>query len=327
MILSNYKWVFGALVSITIISACNNEPKTKNVVVEEPLEQRVENEHLLLSDELNNMLEKQIEFNLIDCRKAEQFIESHLPNAINIYRDEVCLDDTLIGGLAVSKETLENVLSKKGVKPNLEIVLYDDRAQCEATRLWWLLKRFGFEQVRILDGGFQEWTAIGLTLVNDSGHALSFSPSNFKFLNEENASILASKNDVLKAVNHQAAKLIDCRSYEEFSGETQKSGAHRAGHIPGAVHFDFWNNLNIGSDGEIWFLENEILEAKYAELGLLKNEPIIVYCQSGVRSAQTLFVLTELLGYRNVKNYDGSWIEWSADENLPIEASTNTSIH
>ena len=114
-----------------------------------------------------------------------------------------------------------------------------------------------------------------------------------------------------------STKLLDVRTKEGFNGEIMKNGASRKGRIPGAIWLD-WHSL-IDYEGDQKFHSKKEIEKRLKKIGIKKDDEIIVYCHSGVRSSHTFFVLTEILGYKNVKNYDGSWVEWSHNNALPIE--------
>ncbi|MFY0672469.1 MAG: sulfurtransferase [Bacteroidia bacterium] len=315
MILSKVKNLSLLLLAIFILAACG---KKKSAEVEStPEHEYTKSEHLLNPKDLNKLIESNADFVLIDCRKEEQWAESHIENAINIFRSEMTKTVDTISGLALDRADVAKILGDKGVKTGQDIVLYDDRAQCESVRFWWLLRSYGHSNVMVLDGGFQDWQARGYALETEV-KKVDFEPFSFEFENETNTAKWANIEMVKRAIDEKDINIIDCRSKVEYTGEELKKGAFRAGHIPTSMHFDFWENMNMGPEGEIWFRSKNEIAEKYERLGLQKSDTIIVYCQSGVRSAQTTFVLTELLGYNNVYNYDGSWIEWSANTNLPI---------
>jgi thiosulfate/3-mercaptopyruvate sulfurtransferase len=125
-----------------------------------------------------------------------------------------------------------------------------------------------------------------------------------------------SKEDIQKALSDKTV-ILDTRTQDEFSGKTQKKGASKAGRIPGSIHIDWADAIHF--DGDQRLKSKHELDSIYGSLHISKDTPIIVYCHSGVRSAHTTFVLTQLLGYTHVKNYDGSWTEWSYFDELPIE--------
>ncbi|MGB0431167.1 MAG: sulfurtransferase [Bacteroidia bacterium] len=309
------KYLAAFLVLVTL-NSCSNNSKTTEVA---PIEKHeyTKSEFLISPESLNKMVASEKKFALIDCRKEELFNESHLSNSVHIYRSQMTQTIDSVSGLALDRQNVAEILGSKGVETGETIVLYDDRAQCESVRFWWLLHSYGHHNILILDGGFQDWVAHGYPLVEDS-QGFKVSPSVFEFEHELNQTNWANRNLVKRATESANIALLDCRSKDEYSGKELKKGAFRAGHIPTAIHIDFWENMNMGSDGEIWFRSKQEIEEKYNGLNLSKNDSIIVYCQSGVRSAQTLFVLTKLLGYKNVFNYDGSWIDWSSDASLPI---------
>ena len=118
--------------------------------------------------------------------------------------------------------------------------------------------------------------------------------------------------------------ILDTRTIDEFTGERQKRGAMKGGRIPNSIHIDWSDAINYEGDKKLKRIID--LETIYNQLKTDKNNPVIVYCHSGVRSAHTTFVLTQLLGYKNVKNYDGSWIEWSYFDDLPFKKDSITLI-
>jgi len=132
------------------------------------------------------------------------------------------------------------------------------------------------------------------------------------------------KKEALKSlISEKELVLVDTRTADEFSGKRIKSGAKRAGRIPNSHHIDWMKAMDMKQQK---FKSRNQLEEIYAQLGTSKDKTIVTYCHTGVRSAHTTFVLTQLLGYTNVKNYDGSWSEWSYFQNLPIEKDSSTTV-
>ena len=149
--------------------------------------------------------------------------------------------------------------------------------------------------------------------------------SEFKLPEISPMSLYVSKEEMLIFVNEINAPVIfDTRTVNEYSGAQQKSGAKTAGRIPGSLLMDWANCVNYSGDKK--FKSIKELEKIYAQVIPDKNQAVVAYCHSGVRSAHTTFVLTELLGYKNVKNYDGSWTEWSHFENYPKTKDSLTTI-
>lgn len=250
---------------------------------------------------------------VLDFRKLEDYKTGHIPNAIQIWRTD--LEDTTYAyeGMMPQQEQLEKLFSKLGIKSGDRLVLYDDIGLCDASRLWWVLQNYNYTKVQMLEGGLATWLADGKELSNE---ILVPSKTDFRFIHKPSFHLKATKEDVLSALENHV-RILDTRSKDEFAGTYQKSGAAKAGRIPGSIQVDWAKAINYGGD---WcFKSKEDLEAIYRRLDVEKSEPLVVYCHSGVRSAHTTFVLTQLLGYTNVLNYDGSWVEWSHHDSLPIQ--------
>jgi 3-mercaptopyruvate sulfurtransferase SseA/sterol desaturase/sphingolipid hydroxylase (fatty acid hydroxylase superfamily) len=266
---------------------------------------------LIEAGELKNALEKNTVL-VIDVRQEKDFDLGHIPHAIQLWRSDFS-DTTLpYSGMLAPKEALEALLGNNGISEKDQLVLYDDRSSCDAARLWWALDRYGFSSIRLLNGGLSSWKSAGFAL---SDTHTSRQAVRFTFSGPEYSSRIATLEEVKSAINDAQVVLLDCRSEKEFLGKQQAKGAFRAGRIPGSIHID-WKDA---TQSDHRFLPISEIEHRYAQALPDRSQPIIVYCQSGARSAHTTFVLTQLLGYQNVKNYDGSWIEWSFHNQLAIE--------
>ncbi len=242
----------------------------------------------------------------------------HIPGALKLdwIQD---LNDPLtrdyIGG-----EQLAKVLTERGVGRDTTIVLYGDKSNWWAAYALWVLALFGHEDVRLLDGGRAKWIAEG----RDMTRAVpSVTPATgggaYPVLERDDAPIRAFKEDVLA---HLGKPLVDVRSAGEFTGQLlhmpdyPQEGAVRGGHIPGARSVP-WSRA-AAEDGT--FKPREELEAIYlTEQGLSPVDDVVAYCRIGERSSHTWFVLTHLLGFDKVRNYDGSWTEWGNAVRVPIE--------
>lgn len=250
-------------------------------------------------------------FKIVDFRKNEEYMKGHIAGALNIWRTDIEDTSYAYNGVMASPTQLEMLFTNLGISANDTLIIYDDNGLCDASRLWWILQNYGFTNVRMLQGGFSAWKTGGGEISIDT---TIVSKAAFKFKNDPKMHLYASKEDVQAAINTKAV-ILDTRSKDEFIGKTQKDGAYKAGRIPNSVLIDWAEAIDYNGDRK--FKSIEELEAIYAKLNASKDDPIIVYCHSGVRSAHTSFVLTQLLGYKNVKNYDGSWTEWSYHKDLP----------
>jgi len=266
--------------------------------------------YLMESEELASKLKANSTIKLIDMRDEERYSNGHIEGAINVWRPQITDATFNYGGMMSTKRQLEELLGNSGITPSDTIIIYDDKAECDAARLWWILKYFGHENMALLNGGLVAWELASGALSNE---VVTIDSVQYKFTSEISDLLYATQEQVRSTIGNTDRILLDTRGSDEFTGERHKDGAARAGAIPGAVNMD-WALAIDYHDGHKFF-PAEKLKSIYAEVGIDGTKPVITYCHSGVRSAHTLFVLTELLGYKNVRNYDGSWIEWSHLEN------------
>ncbi|MBT8280011.1 MAG: sulfurtransferase [Muriicola sp.] len=256
---------------------------------------------------------------VVDFRKNDAYKEGHLPGAINFYRDD--FQDTTLPyhGMRIEKEQMAKRLGEAGITENHTLVVYDNKGSSDASRLWWLLRLYNFDKVYLLDGGLSYWERMG---GKSSREVPEMIPASFNFSDQADNTIVIEKEQILNLIISEASKaiLLDARSAEEYKGLQHKSGAKKAGRIPKSINIDWAEAIDYGDT--YTFKSVEELEKIYGKLGASKEDTIIVYCHSGVRSSHTTFVLTQLLGYKKVLNYDGSWVEWSFDDLLPYESDT-----
>jgi thiosulfate/3-mercaptopyruvate sulfurtransferase len=217
----------------------------------------------------------------------------------------------------VDRQGFEALMAKKGIARDQTVVFYGDNNNWWACYAFWVFLMYGHPNLRIMDGGRQKWLAEGRPITRE---VVDRKPVSYK-AGKADASVRAFVDRVLA---HQRAgrKLVDVRSPGEYTGELQhmpdypQEGALRTGHIPGAVSCP-WSRA-VAPDGT--FRSAEDLAAIYeGELKLRKDDPVIVYCRIGERSSHTFFVLRYLLGFSDVRNYDGSWTEWGNLVGVPIE--------
>jgi thiosulfate/3-mercaptopyruvate sulfurtransferase len=238
----------------------------------------------------------------------------HIPGAVKLdwhtdQQDPVMRD-------FVQKEQFEQLMSSRGIANDTTVVFYGDRNNWYAAYTYWLFKMYGHQDCRIMNGGRAKWEAEGRELVRDTPSY----PATQYHAQEPDLSIRAFRDQVL--AHMQAGRpLVDVRSPQEYSGELlhmanyPQEGAQRGGHIPTAKNIPWGTAAN--ADGT--FKSASELRDIYGGKGVTPDQPVIAYCRIGERSAHTWFVLTQLLGYPDVRNYDGSWTEWGSLVRAPIE--------
>ncbi len=268
-----------------------------------------------LEQNLNNPQVRVIEVSVI----PGVFERGHIPGAVNFvwHTDFV---DTVRRDI-VTPERFQELARAAGINQDTTVVLYGDNNNWFAAWGAWIFNLYGFDDVRLLDGGRVKWEADGRPL---SAAPASYEPGNFT-VDAANLNLRAFKADVLRIVEGEApGVLIDIRSPAEYRGEIfapegVQELAVRAGHIPGAVNVPWGQNVR--EDGTFKSLDE--LRALYAGLGIDGSQPVVTYCRIGERAALTWFVLRELLGYEAAL-YDGSWTEWGNAVGVPVENPAGT---
>lgn len=255
--------------------------------------------------EVEDLTNSGIGWKLIDLRKPEEFQQGHISGAQNVWRTDITDTTFPYGGMMPTQLHMELLLSKLGIEPSDTILIYDEKAECDAARLWWVLKFYRHPHIKLLNGGLAAWKASSQELTTSTKPSKA---SKYVFESEPDSSLLITFQSV-KSIDDSTLVLIDTRGDDEYSGKFHKEGTAYPGHIDGAVNLDWASTVEF--NGSHKFKSAKELKEIFAVNGVNETTPVITYCHSGVRSAHTLFVLKELLGYRNIKNYDGSWIEWS----------------
>ena len=242
------------------------------------------------------------------------YAEAHIPGAIGFdwqkdLQDQVKRD-------FLGPEAFGSLFGSNGVSNEHTVVLYGDRNNWFAAYTYWYLKYYGHDQVLLMNGPREKWIEEGRPTSTD---APSHPAATFE-AREPDGSIRAMRDEMLKLVGTDT-RLVDVRSPQEFSGQLiamagyEQEGAQRAGHIPGAISVP-WAQA-VQEDGT--FKSADQLRELYESKGALDGNDIVAYCRIGERSAHTWFVLHELLGQDNVRNYDGSWTEWGNMVAVPVE--------
>lgn len=239
--------------------------------------------------------------------------KNHIRNAIRIdWQDD--LQDPVRRDF-VSQQQFEELLSRKGIANDDTVVLYGGNNNWFASYAYWYFKLYGHQDVRLLDGGRKKWELDSRELVSE----INDRPATTYTANPQNTSIRAFRDDVTAAIGVQ--NLVDVRSPDEYSGKLlapahlPQEQSQRAGHIPTAANIPWSKAAN--DDGT--FRSDEELKELYEGEGVDLSKNTIAYCRIGERSAHTWFVLHEILGIENVKNYDGSWTEYGSLVGVPVQ--------
>jgi len=246
---------------------------------------------------------------------TDAYDTGHLPGATGINWKRQ-LTDPVLRDLA-SRDDLEALLRSAGIDDDTTIVLYGDNNNWFAAWAYWQLRYQGVDNVRLLDGGRIKVEADGLPLTTD---APTHTAGSITLPSDTREELRAYRQQVIDGLGSERS-LVDVRSPEEFRGELSapahlpQEAAQRRGHIPGAVNVP-WSTA-VAADGT--FKPIEELRELYGAKGVDGDDEVVAYCRIGERSSHTWFVLHELLGYRNVRNYDGSWTEYGSLVGVPIE--------
>jgi len=261
----------------------------------------------------NNLDTAGVVFVEVDENTSAYDDEGHIPGAVKLdWRDD--LQDSVKRDF-VDQQQFSKLLSDKGISNDDTVVLYGGNNNWFAAYAYWYFKLYGHNDVKLLDGGRKRWELDDRPLVKD---ATVRAATSYEAKPIDN-SIRAFRDEVIAAINTK--NLVDVRSPDEFSGKIlapahlPQEQSQRPGHVPSAINVPWSRAAN--DDGT--FKSDEELAKIYADAGLDGEKETIAYCRIGERSSHTWFVLQELLGHRNVKNYDGSWTEYGSLVGAPIE--------
>jgi thiosulfate/3-mercaptopyruvate sulfurtransferase len=256
-------------------------------------------------------LEQQLgarEMLIVDLCKPEVYARSHIPGAVHLaYRYLIAPQPPAMGYLP-SEAQLTHVLSALGLSNTISVVAYDDEGGGRAARFLWTLDTVGHSQGSLLNGGLHAWMAENRPLDNEV-----VTPTQNQYQVSINDDAIADKAYILAHLDNASVQLVDTRSPAEYHGQQQR--AARAGHIPGAVNFDWVNamdptrNLRLRTQDE--------LKSALTSLGVVPEKEIVTYCHTHHRSAHT-YVTLKSLGYKRVRGYPGSWSEWGNSTDVPV---------
>jgi thiosulfate/3-mercaptopyruvate sulfurtransferase len=253
---------------------------------------------------------------------TDAYDTGHLPGATGIDWKRQ-LTDPVMRDL-VSRDELQSLLREAGVDDDSTIVLYGDNHNWFAAWAYWQLRYQGLDNVKLIDGGRAKVEADGLPLTTD---APTHAAGGITLPAQTREELRAYRQQVIDGVGSDEHAFVDVRSPEEFRGELSapahlpQEAAQRRGHVPGAVNVP-WSSA-VAEDGT--FKPIDQLRELYAARGVTADGEVVAYCRIGERSSHTWFVLHELLGYRNVRNYDGSWTEYGSLVGVPIETGDGSS--
>lgn len=249
---------------------------------------------------------------IIEVDMSPPYQDAHVPGAVfwNIFTD-LLLPELRMN---LDAKSFEKLMSKSGITNDTMVIAYGSYPGTGAW-IFWLLKLFGHENVRVLNGGYQKWKSENRPLTTELS---TFQPVQYS-AKAPDASLRVLHEEVQASIGRHKSVLLDVRTSQEYSGECffdrPPKESERTGHIPGAVHIE--HILSLNEDGT--FKSFNELKTLYTSKGITPDKEVFPYCAIGGRSGYTWFVLKYLLGYPNVRNYDGSWNEWSRLPDVAIE--------
>jgi thiosulfate/3-mercaptopyruvate sulfurtransferase len=244
---------------------------------------------------------------LIDLRPAEEFARGVIPGAVHLDLFGVSLVDTDPAPMRAFLWIIEHLLATRGVDADRPVVVYDEASGVRAARALWFLELFGHPDARMLDGGYNAWTAERRPVSHEFA-----APVATDWKGTRRDEIVATWRDVHERLGRDGVVILDTRTPEEHHGTLVR--AARGGAIPGSVHLEWTNNLDAAGR----FKTASELRAMYGRLGVTSDREVVCYCQGGYRGAHT-YVALRLVGFPQVRNYLGSWREWGDRLDLPLE--------
>jgi thiosulfate/3-mercaptopyruvate sulfurtransferase len=253
---------------------------------------------------------------ILDARQAPLYLLGHIEGAFTVPRSEFLDKRGGVKSLVPTTSAFESLMEKFGITPDTTVVTYAEDNNPYAARLAWTLRYHGHKNVLVLDGGYDKWVKEGRpTAIMPT---MAATPSTYRVSSPGKAR--AEADYVLTRLGNPGVVVWDTRTPEEYNGS--KVRADRGGHIPGATHLN-WTELQHEVNGVKVLKPETEIRALLAEYGITPEREIVAHCQTGIRSSYATLVL-QALGYDKVKNYDGSWIEWANNPDLPVAVSASS---
>ncbi|MBI9109388.1 MAG: sulfurtransferase [Spirochaetales bacterium] len=238
---------------------------------------------------------------LVDAQKSTSFEKEHVEAAVNIERAQITVKKQVANMLA-SPESISAAAGMAGITAESDIIIYDDNNNMDSGRLAWTFMIYGHKgQIKVVSGGLSALKAEGVKIIKGKASAKTvvYKPGNL------DSSMIIDKEEVLKLLDNplENCVIIDVRSDEEYN----------AGTIPGAVHVEYLNN----DFSDFTYKPVQQIRILYKDKNIMPEDTVVMFCKSSIRAAQSWIALYNA-GYRNLKIYDGAWLEWSADDSLPV---------
>jgi thiosulfate/3-mercaptopyruvate sulfurtransferase len=291
-----------AAIALLAIPVCSQQEPPSRLVNAEWLEQTLTREDLRIIDVRENI---------------KDYWQGHIPGAVYLSPDALRLADHGVPGMLMPPEALINMLGEMGVREKTTVIVYAEQNDFKAPYLIWALDYLRHPSAAMLEGGFEKWQKEERPLTQDYPR---IAPTSYPLSLETRREVRATLEEVKQVVKDGSAILLDVRPLPLYSGE--KGFWKRKGHIKGAIHH-FWGD-DQKEDGS--WKSREALKAAYEKLGATPDKTIITYCGQGQMAAHTYFTLKYVLGYPKVKNYDGSFSQWSNIDELPVETGVPLTV-
>ena len=325
--------IYFLLVLLTLICgvACQSSSETPPPEPLSDSKDDIKAYNLITIDQAKLLLQSAADHYLpVQISPQKTFGQGHIPNAQQIWRPDYTTKDTVrgIGGLIPDRAQLEDLIQSLGFNRGDTLLLYDAKANVDACRFAWTLSLYGFEAYKLINGGLEFWKQSGHQLTKES--SAQRVRSDYTLSNLFRQDMMTNKADMLAAIDDTTTIIVDTREPYEYYGQSfinkgklfdYKDGAFDRGSIPKAIHSNWSSHVDLNGDHRI--KSEQDLRYDLTSKGITPDKNIFLYCQSGSRTTHTYYVLKHVLGYPNVKNYDGSWIEWTyynqMDDSTPIQ--------